>query len=68
MHERAVADQLLENFFGHLAFGHAGVEQDDADVEEIVFGYRLRGRAQRHRMSDDDLGAGARGEPRASHQ
>ena len=68
MNERAVADQLLENFLVDLAFRHTGVEQHDADVEQVLLGDAVGRRRERHGVSDDDFRARAPGQPPGCEQ
>src|SRR5690606_16844644 len=54
VHERAFADELLEDVFRDLAFGDAGIEHDDADVEQLLLGYHLGRLIEIDRVGDHD--------------
>src|SRR5688572_7448056 len=68
LHERAFADQFLDDFFGDFAFRDARIEQHDADVEQLFFGNRVGCLAERHRVRDDDFRARAGSDSATSNQ
>src|SRR6185295_17605122 len=68
LHERAPADQLLDDFLGDFALGDTRIEQHDVDVQQLILGDRVGRGAERHRVCDYDFRASTCSDPPTSDQ